>query len=225
MKIPLISGRVFSEYDNNDHPTVVVINEALARGFFADEDPIGKRLRFSKPEVDDKDWFTIVGVVKNEKLEGLASEVKPQVYEPFQQNPNNGEILVVRTENDPRTLIGAVRSKIWESDTNVPLFNIKTMKDVLYESLARERFTVLLLTIFAGVALILSAVGIYGVMSYAVTERTREIGIRMALGANTGDVLKLVVRQGVKLALAGVFAGAAGAFALTRLMTTLLVGV
>jgi len=224
MRVPLASGRMFTDYDSKDHPLVVVINEALARGFFSNEDPIGKRLKFSKPEVED-DWITIVGVVKNEKLEGLAAEVKPEVYQPFPQSANDFVNLVVRTETDPRALTTAVRREISALDKDVPIFNITTMKEVLYESVARERFTVLLLTIFAGVALILSAVGIYGVMSYAVTQRTHEIGIRMALGANTTDVLRLVVRQGIKLTLAGIGAGIAGAFALTRLMENLLFGV
>ena len=224
MRVPLASGRLFSDYDDKDHPTVVVINEALARGFFSNEDPIGKRLKFSKPEVKD-DWITIVGVVKNEKLEGLAAEVKPEVYQPFTQSANNFVNLVVRTTTDPRALTTAVRREISALDKDVPIFNIKTMKEVLYESVARERFTVLLLTIFAGVALILSTVGIYGVMSYAVTQRTHEIGIRMALGANASDVLTLVVRQGVKLAIAGVGLGVAGAFALTGLIEKLLFGV
>jgi putative ABC transport system permease protein len=224
MKVPLAGGRLFTDYDDKDHPMVVVINEALARGFFSNEDPIGKRLKFSKPEVED-DWITIVGVVKNEKLEGLAAEVKPEVYQSFLQTANNSANFVVRTTTDPRALTTAVRKEISAIDKDIPVFNVKTMKGVLYESVARERFTVLLLTIFAGVALILSAVGIYGVMSYAVTERTHEIGIRMALGANTSDVLKLVVRQGIRLALAGVVVGVAGAFALTRLMANLLFGV
>jgi len=224
MKVPLAGGRLFTDYDDKDHPMVVVINEALARGFFSNEDPIGKRLKFSKPEVED-DWITIVGVVKNEKLEGLAAEVKPEVYQSFLQTANNSANFVVRTTTDPRALTTAVRTEISAIDKDIPIFNVKTMKEVLYESIARERFTVLLLTIFAGVALILSAIGIYGVMSYAVTERTHEIGIRMALGANTSDVLKLVVRQGIKLALAGVGLGIAGAFALTRLIANLLFGV
>jgi putative ABC transport system permease protein len=199
-------------------------DEALARGFFATEDPIGKRLKFSKPEVED-DWLTIVGVVKNEKLEGLGAEVRPEVYQPFLQNGSNQVNLLVRTATDPHALIGALRSEMRALDKDTPVFNIKTMNEVLYESVARERFTVLLLTIFAVVALILSAVGIYGVTSYAVAQRTHEIGIRMALGANKSDVLQLVVRQGAKLALAGVGLGIAGAFAVTRLMSTLLFGV
>ncbi len=224
MRVPLATGRVFTDYDDKEHPAVVVINEALSYGFFGSDDPIGKRLKFSKPEVED-DWLTIVGVVKNEKLEGLAAEVKPEVYQTFLQTANSFASLVVRTVTDPRALTRAARSEISAVDKDVPIFNIKTMREVLFESIARERFTVLLLTIFAGVALMLSAVGIYGVMSYAVTERTHEIGIRMALGANTADVLRLVVMQGAKLALVGVSAGVAGAFALTRLMTNLLFGV
>src|SRR5258706_8396417 len=124
MRVPLASGRLFSDYDDKDHPIVVVINEALARGFFSNEDPIGKRLKFTKPEVEDKDWFTIVGVVKNEKLEGLPAEVKPEVYQPFLQSANNFVNLVVRTATDPRAMTVAVRREISALDKDVPIFNI-----------------------------------------------------------------------------------------------------
>jgi len=164
-------------------------------------------------------------VVSNEKLEGLSSNVRPEIYQSYLQNGPSEVSLVVRTAGDPHALIGALRGEMRALDKDIPVFNIKTMNEVLSESVARERFTVLLLTIFAGVALILSAVGIYGVTSYAVTQRTHEIGIRMALGAKKGDVLKLVVQHGAKLALAGVALGIVSAFALTRLMETLLFGV
>jgi putative ABC transport system permease protein len=224
MRVQLVNGRGFADSDAKERPAVIVINEALARGFFANEDPIGKRIKFSKPEVED-DWQTIIGVVSNEKLEGLSSNVRPEIYQSYLQNGASEVSLVVRTAGDPHALIGALRGEMRALDKDIPVFNIKTMNEVLYESVARERFTVLLLTIFAGVALVLSAVGIYGVTSYAVTQRTHEIGIRMALGAKKGDVLKLVVQHGAKLALAGVALGIASAFALTRLMETLLFGV
>ncbi|HKP85374.1 MAG TPA: ABC transporter permease [Blastocatellia bacterium] len=221
MGVPLVKGRVFADSDTKDSPVVIVINETLARRFFADEDPIGKRLKFSKPEVEDT-WVTIAGVVGDEKDEGLGVEVRPEIYQPQSQNPQSGMDIVARTAIDPRGLISAVRGEIWALDKDVPVYAIRTMNEVLYDSVARERFTMLLLAAFAGVALILSAVGIYGVMNYSVAQRTHEIGIRMALGAEGPDVLKMILRHGMALTATGLGLGLAGAFALTRLMASLL---
>ena len=221
MGIALTSGRYFNEADNDSGTMVVIINEALARRYFPSEDPIGKRLKFSKPEQDDP-WMTIVGVVKDEKQDGLGKEVRPEIYQSILQNGQSEMTMVVRTAGDPRQLVAAVREEIRRLDKDLPPFDVKTMNDMLYESVARERFTTLLLTIFGAMALLLASVGIYGVMSYSVTQRTHEIGVRMALGAGSADVLRLVVGQGMKLAVIGVLIGLIAAFALTRLMSGLL---
>jgi putative ABC transport system permease protein len=219
--VPLLSGRLFTDSDNADKPVVIIINQTLARRYFSGEDPIGKRLRFGRPDQEEP-WYTIVGVAGDEKQDGLGIDVKPEIYQSYLQSARSGMTLIVRAEADPKGLIGAVRGELWGVDKEIPVYDIKTMQEVLYESVARERFTVLLLTIFAAVALILSAAGIYSVMSYSVAQRTHEIGIRMALGAQVKDVLKLVVRQAMMLALTGVLIGLAGAFALTRLISNLL---
>ncbi|HXG68906.1 MAG TPA: ABC transporter permease [Blastocatellia bacterium] len=221
VSLPLLSGRAFSHADNAQSPLVVIINETLARRHFPNEDPVGKRLKLRRPEQEGP-WSTIVGVVKDEKQDGLGIAVQPEMYHPLAQNPTWGMSLIVRTTGDPTGLIGAIRQEIWAIDNTLPPYDIKTMDDILYESLASERFTMLLLGIFAFVALALAGVGIYGVMLYSVTQRTREIGIRIALGARTGDVLRIVLGQAVLLALTGLAVGLAAAFALTRLLSSLL---
>jgi len=224
MGIQLISGRFFDSSDHDKSLPTIIVNEALARRSFAGEDPIGKRLTFNKP-TQKPTWQTIIGVVRNEKQDSLSAEPKPEIYQSYLQNANNEMTFIVRTAGDPRSLAAAVRDEIRALDKDLPPFNIKTMNDLMYESLARERFTTLLLTIFAGLALVLASVGIYGVMSYAVTQRTHEIGIRMALGAQTRDIFRQVVGQALRLAGLGVALGLAAAFALTRLMASLLYAV
>jgi putative ABC transport system permease protein len=224
MKIPLLEGREFDETDNANSPQVIVVNQALADKYFPGEDPLGRRVRFSKPTIDGP-WHTIVGVVRDEKQDGMDVEAKPEIYKSILQDPRGAMTLVVRTGNDPNSLIPAVRAEMRALDKDLPAFDIKTMTEILSASLAQKRFAMLLLCIFALVALILAAVGIYGVISYSVTERTHEIGIRMALGAAKRDVLKLVVGQAALLALAGVGCGLVASFLLTRLMESLLFGV
>jgi len=224
MEIQLIGGRYF---DSSDQPTslpTIIINEALARRYFPDEDPVGKRIKFSKP-AEQGAWRTIVGVVRNEKQDSLSADPKPEIYQSTSQSSQNEMTLVIRTGMEPETLIGAVRQEIKTLDKDLPLYDIKTMNDLVHGSVSRERFTTLLLVVFAGLALLLASVGIYGVMSYTVTQRTHEIGIRMALGAQTGDIFREVAGQSFRLAGAGVAIGLAGAFALTRLMAGLLYGV
>jgi putative ABC transport system permease protein len=201
------------------------VSEAFARRFWPGESAVGKRVNPGDPN-DPADWCEVVGVVRDVRQFDLAAEPKPQMYFTYTQAgiflPRH---LVVGTEGDPLAVAGAVRKAVWEVDGEQPVSDISTMKDVLSESLARERFSMLLFGIFAGLALVLAAVGLYGVMSYTVAQRTREIGLRMALGAQRRDVLRLVVGQGLKLVLAGVALGLVASFALTRLMKSLLYGV
>lgn len=223
MSIPLRAGRSFTERDIANSKKVMVINEDMARHFWPNEEPLGKHVTM-------KDWGPpltgeIVGVVGNVKAGGLDSETRPMIYWPYPQFPTIFNNLVVRTDTDPTNVVAAVKSQIWSVDQDLPVSTIGTMERVLANSVAPRRFNMLMLGLFAAVALALAAVGIYGVISYMVSLRTHEIGIRLALGAKNADVLRLVIGQGMSLALAGVGLGLIAAFGLTRLMTGLLFGV
>jgi putative ABC transport system permease protein len=226
MQIPLRAGREFATQDFADNaPLVGIANEATVHQYFPNEDPLGKRIRWARdPEVH---WITIVGVVGDVKHFGLDLPDQPALYSPYTQiSPwKRWMTFVARAQSEPGSLAQAVKQQIWRADSQLPVSKVKTMSDVAALSFAARRFNMLLLAIFAGLALLLAAVGIYGVMSYSVTQRTQEIGIRMALGARATDVLKLIIRNGLTLTLMGVVIGLAGAFALTRLLTTLLFGV
>jgi predicted permease len=220
MEIPLLKGRYFSEHDNPDAPLAAIVEEKFAQRFWPRGDAIGKHLWFNP-----KKPYTIVGVVGTVKQYGLDTDGKIATYFPQGQDPSNDMFLVVRTSSDPAALSGAVVREIHAVDPAVAVYGIRTMQDRLYESLARQRFASTLLSAFAAFALLLAAVGIYGVMSYLVTQSTHDIGLRVALGAQPGNIVGLVVRQGMELAAIGILAGLAGAAALTRLMASLLFGV
>lgn len=220
MKIPVISGRSFSDSDTGQN-LVVIISDQLAHRSFSGQSPIGQRVAFGRPN-EQRSWYTIVGVVGDVKQEGLAVETRPEVYEPFPQMGNNYMSFVIRTSADPATLISAVRAEIKAVDKDVPPYNISSMEEVLRMNTRKQQFTTLLLIVFAAVALLLASIGIYGVLSYAVSQRTSEMGIRMALGAERRDVLTLIIGQGFKLIILGLAAGLIGAFGLTRLMISLL---
>jgi putative ABC transport system permease protein len=229
MGTPIIKGRAFSEQDTENTPRAVIINETMARRFFSDVDPIGQRIKYgasNSPE-DESPWRTIVGVVADTRRTGFESEVRPETYLPMAQEPPGRLTLVVRAAGnaDPAGLAAPVRSAVQAIDPEQPVYDIKTMSQWVSEIIAQRRLNMILLGTFALVALLLAAVGIYGVMSYAVTQRTHEIGIRMALGAQRRDVLKMILGQGMALTLIGIGIGLVGAFALTRLMTSLLFGV
>ena len=218
--IPLLQGRDFSERDVLGTPEVVIINEAMARRFWPDEDPLGQRLRIS-----DQPWRTIIGIVGSVKHSGLDVEPTPEMYYPLLQDPLPFMTLVVRTTGDPQSLAAAVQREVRMVDKDQPVFGIKTMEEVVAESVSSRRLTMLLLATFASLAVLLAAIGIYGVMSYTVAQRTHEIGIRMALGAQAGDVLRLIVGQGMILTAIGITVGLAASLALTRVLSSLLYGV
>src|SRR5580704_15701864 len=220
MKIPLIDGRFFSDRDTAEMPRVVIIDQKFAQRFWPHGDAVGKHLWF-----DPKKPITIMGVVGVVKQYGLETDGKIATYFPQQQDADNDVYLVARASSDAAALSSAIVSEIHSVDPAVVVYNIRTMQDRLYDSLARQRFSSTMLAAFAAFAMLLAAVGLYGVMSYLVTQSTHDIGVLMALGARSGDVIKLVLRQGMQLAAIGIVAGLAGAALLTRVMSSLLFGV
>jgi len=222
--IPLRSGRYFNAADSSNAPMVAVINETMARQFFPNEDPVGKRIN-TGDEREPTLW-RIVGVVGDVKYNGLADEAQPAMYEPLIQATSYNVFLSVKTETaDPLSLAAAVRNEIRSLDRELPVTRVRTMEQRISTTVAQPRFGATLVALFAALALILASIGVYGVISYSVTQRTQEIGVRIALGARARDVLSLVLKQGMALTATGLGAGLIGSFALTRLMKTLLFGV
>src|SRR5262249_26940039 len=222
MGIPLLQGRVFTSQDNATSPVTLVINQGFARRFFPNENPIGQRVLLGLTQPQSRE---IVGVVGDVRQTGLDTAPTEAFYISADQRPQLAMSVVVRTEGPPLSVSSAVRAKVLSIDKDQPIASIQTMDEVVANSVSNHRFTSLLLGTFSGVALLLAAIGIYSVMAYIVSQRTGEIGLRMALGARTGDVLRLVVRQGMTMTVIGVVIGLAGAFGLTRVMTSLLFSV
>jgi putative ABC transport system permease protein len=224
MRIPLLSGRAFTDQDRTGGPQVMIVSESCARSQFPGQDPIGKHIQLGSRD-ESKPWATIVGVVGDVRQYGLDHAANMAVYIPQAQNLNFTYLLVARTTMDPRRLEGAARAAFLAADKTQPIFDVKPMQDYLGASLAERSFTLALLGLFGVLALLLAAVGIYGVIAYAVSLRTRELGIRMALGAQRQDVLRMVLMQGAALTGWGLLAGLAASLVLTRFLGTMLYGV
>jgi putative ABC transport system permease protein len=225
MGVPLVSGRFFTEMDTDKSAQVVIISENMAETFWPGEDPIGKRLH---PGFGSKPMCTVAGVVGNVHQNGFAKKAPMAIYMPDSQAPVfllSAAAFVVRTEGVPQNLAGTFRRELQEIDKELPLYDVRSMDELVSRSVSEPRFNMLLLAVFAGLALALASVGIYGVMAYSVAERTREIGIRMAMGAQAEDVVRLMLKQGTVLILVGLGLGLAASFALTRVISTFLFGV
>ncbi len=226
MEIPLLKGRLFDDRDQGGAPPVAIINACLARRFWPGADPIGARVTPGMPRPDrPTTWITIVGVVGDLRHKGLDVDADAEIFYPYQQHGPAAMTMTVRTDSDPIRFSPLLRRSVASLDRELPVSQIRTMEQILADSIGTQRFAVLLLGIFAGTALALAAIGIYGVVSFSVTRRTREIGVRMALGAQAGTVLRMVVGKAVMLAVSGVVIGLAAAFALTRAIGSILYGV
>jgi predicted permease len=225
MAIPLVRGRFFTDNDRMGSVPVAIVDQELARRYWPTEDPIGKRLAFSLAESGEPNWIQVVGVVGHVAHDGLDAERKVQVYRPYRQTGASSLTLAVRTVGDPNRSVSAIRAAVRAVDPSQPISQVQTMDELLNASVGQRRLSMVLLGVFAGIALLLASIGIYGVMSFDVARRAREMGLRMALGAERGSVLKLVMRHGMKLALIGVGIGLVGAFALTRVIASQLYGV
>jgi predicted permease len=222
--IPLVKGRYLADSDQETSPKAVIINQTMARRYWPNEDPMGKRISFDGTPTQ-QNWREVVGIVGDVRQLGLGSDAKPEMYVPFTQFPRANMTLVVQTAGDPANVTSAVRGEVRAIDGDLPVYNARTMEQVLSQSVARQRLNMLLLGIFASVALALAAIGIYGVMSYTTAQRMHEFGIRTALGARPKDLLRLVLGQGMILALIGVGIGLVAAFVITRIMSSLLYNV
>ncbi len=224
LDLPLRRGRYLTAADSAEAPRVMLINETMARRFFPNEDPLGKRI--NRGSEREPEWCEIVGVVGDAKYNGVADEVQPAFYQPLTQLVSGNVFLSIKTEAaDPLSLAAAVRNQVKSLDSELPVSQVGTLEERFATAVAQPRFRTTLIALFAVLALVLASVGIYGVIAYSVTQRTHEIGVRLALGAQTGDVLKLVFKQGAVLAVIGVVIGVGASFALTGLLEKLLFNV
>jgi putative ABC transport system permease protein len=228
MGIPVLRGRSFNDSDNEQSIHVAIVNETMARQYWPGENAIGKRFKLGDPN-DDVPWLTIVGVAGDVRQMGVDEPVKAEMYFPYQQSNDQQWFaprdLAIRTSVDPLSLVSVVRNEIHQVDPDQPISDVRTMDQVLGEETASRRLGMTLLTIFAALALLLATLGIYGVLAYFVVQHTQEIGVRMALGAQGRDIVSLVLKKGMRLAVLGVVIGLGASFVLTRLMASLLFGI
>jgi putative ABC transport system permease protein len=224
MQIPIRTGRDFRATDREAQPIVAIVNEAFVRQYLPDQNPVGSRIDWTRRDEPHK-WMTIIGVAGDVKHSGLNQPVDPAVYSPFSQNDEAWRkwmTLVIKTQAPVAGLVEDIKKQVWTLDSQIPVSDVQSMDDLMAVSVAQQRFNMLLLGIFAVLALTLAGVGIYGMIAYRVSQRTHDIGVYVALGAHHCDVLHLVMKDGIKLTLLGIVAGLVGATALTRLMVSLL---
>jgi putative ABC transport system permease protein len=223
MGIPLRRGRFFTSFDRNGAQPVALISETAARRFWPDEDPVGRKITLGF--VGESQLREIVGIVGDVRHEGLDSDPRTEVFLPHLQEPYGSMTYVVRTGSEPSMLLQAIKNEVWAVNKNLPFSSIATIDDLVSKSLGERRFNLLLLGAFAGIALTLAGIGIYGLMSFSTSRRTHEIGVRIALGAQTGDIMKAVLKEGMLLTTAGLALGLIASIALTRFLSSLLFGV
>jgi putative ABC transport system permease protein len=217
--IPFLRGREFTPRDTWESPGVLIINQTMARLYWSGEDPVGKRVRRQYPEAP---WLTVVGVVGDVGQFGMEKERKPQAYLPFEQSPIPPMSLAVRSAVAPESVLRSIQTDVWQMNKKLPLFNVSTMEKLAWDSTWQPRFNMMLFSLFAGLALLLAVIGLYSVISYTVAQRTHEMGIRIALGAKSNDVLQLVIFEAMRLVLIGLAVGSAGILALNRTVSSLL---
>jgi putative ABC transport system permease protein len=229
LRIPLRQGRALTDQDRAGAPRVAVVDDELVRRYWPNDDPIGKRITFGPPagaaDTSSREWIEVVGVVGHTKHEGLDGENRVQLYLPYRQQPLPFLTVAARTSGDPARYVNQMRRAVRSIDPDQPIADVRTMDELISQSVGQRRLSMLLLSLFSGIALVLASIGIYGLMSYSVAQRSRELGVRIALGAARADVLRLVLRQGMSLALTGIVVGVVAAFALTRLIESQLYGV
>jgi len=221
MQIPLRRGRFFNRADAFEAPNVAVINESCLTRFFPDQDPLGQRITFDDPEDEDVTWMTIVGVVGDVHHESLAEATDPEIYWSYAQRPMDSTTLVLRTAGPTATLTAPLRAAISEIDSELPIYRVRALQDIVDLSVAQPRFTSLLWGLFAGLALLLAVIGVYSVLSYTVSQKRREIGVRLALGAERFEILQMILRGGMTLVLIGLAAGLLAAFLASNLLRTM----